>query len=110
MRKTNRVVVVEFTATWCSNCQWLEKFVLEDKQVVQSVKSQDVQMLRADLTAEDAPGWALLKKLSPIAAVPFTAVYLPSHEEPVHLTGVYSTQVLESTISDSVSTTVVRGE
>ena len=50
-RRSNKVVVVEFTAAWCTNCQWLEKFVLDEKSIVAEVKRNNVEMIRADLTS-----------------------------------------------------------
>ncbi len=89
-RASGRVVVVEFTAAWCSTCHVLEKRVLDQPVVVADVKKRNVEMIRADLTVDDATGWPLLKRLSPIAAVPFTAVYLPGQDEPLRLSGIYS--------------------
>ena len=53
-RSAHRVALVEFTAKWCGNCQYLETFVLHDKSIVSAVKSHDVEMFKADLTADDA--------------------------------------------------------
>ena len=100
-RSQRRVVLVEFTASWCSNCQYLESFVLHDKSVVSAVQNNDVEMLKADLTQDDAAGWPLLKKLNPIAAIPFTAVYRPTAGEPQRLTGIYSTTDLRNAIVPS---------
>jgi thiol:disulfide interchange protein DsbD len=97
-RQAHRVALVEFTAKWCGNCQYLETFVLHDKSIVSAVKRHDVEMLKADLTADDAPGWTLLKQLNPVAAIPFTAVYQPGQNEPVHLSGIYSTSDLRDAI------------
>ncbi len=103
-RAGKRVVVVEFTAAWCTNCQYLEKFVLDQKSVVAEVKRNDVEMIRADLTAADAPGWELLKRLNPVASVPFTAVYQPNHDAPEGLSGIYSIDEFRRAISRPAST------
>jgi len=88
----NRPVVVDFTAVWCLNCQTVESTVFTDKQIVALVKEKNLLMLRADLTDENAPGWALLKQLNPVGAIPLTAVYLPSSnsDQPLKLAGIYS--------------------
>jgi thiol:disulfide interchange protein len=96
--QAHRIALVEFTAKWCGNCQYLETFVLHDPSIVSAVKRHDVEMLKADLTADDAPGWALLKQLNPVAAIPFTAVYRPGQNEPVHLSGIYSTSDLRDAL------------
>jgi thiol:disulfide interchange protein DsbD len=105
-RKAHRVALVEFTANWCGNCQYLEAFVLHDTSIVAAVKRHDVEMFKADLTADDAPGWALLKELNPVAAIPFTAVYPPGRDEPVHLSGIYSVRDLRDAIDHAADTSL----
>jgi thiol:disulfide interchange protein DsbD len=97
-RDQHRVVVVEFTATWCTNCQYVETHTLHSPPIVQAVKRHDVQMLKADVTAEDAAGWTLLKAINPVAAIPFTAVYGPGTNEPIKLEGIYSADDLRAAI------------
>jgi thiol:disulfide interchange protein len=97
-RKQNRVVVVEFTADWCSTCEYVEKTALHDKLVVNAVKQDNVEMLRVDLTSRSAKGWPMLKELSPVAAIPYTVVYGPGSGEPQKLAGIYSAQDLTQAI------------
>jgi thiol:disulfide interchange protein len=97
-RKQNRVVVVEFTADWCSTCEYVEKTALHDKLVVNAVKQDNVEMLRVDLTSRSAKGWPMLKELSPVAAIPYTVVYGPGQSEPQKLAGIYSAQDLTQAI------------
>jgi len=97
-RSDRQVTVVEFTATWCTNCQYVETHTLHSKDIVQAVKQYDVKMLKADVTADDAPGWTLLKQINPVAAIPFTAVYPPGSTTPIKLEGIYSADDLKSVI------------
>jgi len=97
-RDDNRVVVVEFTAAWCVNCQYVETHTLHDSQIVQTVKRNNVEMIKADLTSETAPGWELLREINAVAAIPFTAVYGPKSSEPIKLNGIYSAEELRGAI------------
>ena len=97
-RQSNRIVVVEFTATWCTNCQYVETHTLHDPAVVRTVKQKNVQMIKADLTSETAPGWERLKQINAVAAIPFTAVYGPGSSDPIKLEGIYSAADLQSAI------------
>ncbi|MDB5911272.1 MAG: hypothetical protein JWP34_5389 [Massilia sp.] len=97
-RKQNRVVVVEFTAAWCTTCQYVEANALHDKLVVDAVKQKNVEMLRVDLTSRSAKGWPTLKELSPVAAIPYTVVYGPGLGEPQKLAGIYSAKDLTQAI------------
>lgn len=108
-RKSDRVVVVEFTAAWCSNCQYLEVKTLHAPSVVQAVKKHNVEMLRADLTSQSATGWPLLKQVNPVPAIPFTVVYGPSASQPQKLAGIYSAEDLRNAIEAASRANVARG-
>ena len=94
-------MLVEFTATWCGNCHFLEAFVIKSPTIVNAVREHDVVMLKADVTNDDAPGWPLLSKLSPAGAIPLTAVYAPAAEAPVQLSGIYDKAELKSVLEDA---------
>ena len=85
-----RPVLIDFTATWCGNCHYLEAFVLHDAKVVDVVRDNNVLMLQADVTNDDAPGRPLLSRLNPAGAIPLTAVYLPNAKSPKLLSGIYN--------------------
>ena len=69
-------VLVDFTATWCTNCHYLEAFVLHDPRVVHAVHDKDVVMLQADMTdVNNAPDKPLLRKLNGAGNIPLTAVF-----------------------------------
>ena len=93
-----RVVMLEFTAAWCGNCLALESTVFHDERSVKAIKDADAVAFRVDLTKKDAPGWKLLKELSPVAAIPFTAVFPANGGEPIKLTGVYSADDLANAL------------
>jgi thiol:disulfide interchange protein len=90
-RAQGKVVLVDFTADWCSNCHALEAFVLNRPTVVKTVDDYQVVMLKADVTAEQSPGRPLLNQLNPVGAIPLTAIYSPTLKEPIQLNGIYQT-------------------
>ncbi|HXE53711.1 MAG TPA: thioredoxin family protein, partial [Tepidisphaeraceae bacterium] len=97
-RANQRIVLVEFTATWCANCQYLEKTVLHSAPIVQQVRQKGIVMLRADVTRDDAPARPLLERLNPAGSIPLTVIYPPNGSEPIELTGIYSTNDLQHAI------------
>jgi thiol:disulfide interchange protein len=103
-RAKKRVVLLEFTAAWCGNCLALEGTVFHDERTVAAIKRADALALRVDLTKKDAPGWKLLKELSPVAAIPYTAVFPANGGEPIKLTGVYSADDLAQALRQASAT------
>jgi thiol:disulfide interchange protein DsbD len=93
-------VLIDFTATWCGNCHYLEAAVLHDSTVVQAVHDKNVVMLQGDVTNE-GPASKLLDKLNAEGAgsVPLTAVYFPNRTDPVLLKGIYSVDDLVNTLA-----------
>lgn len=105
-RQSGKPVMVEFTAAWCGNCVALETSVFHDERLVDAIKQLDVTPLRADLTKEDAPGWKLLGEISPVKAIPLTAVYGANANDPKKLSGIYSTDEIVGALKDAASNKV----
>lgn len=78
-REAGYVVVVDFTADWCLNCKALKAAVLEVEPVRSRLRSDDVVMIKADLTSTRQPAWALMRELNQ-KAPPVLAVYGPGIE------------------------------
>jgi thiol:disulfide interchange protein len=93
-RKDGKIVLVKFTANWCLNCQYIERSVFHDKVAAAALERHGVVTVKADLTADDAPGWARLKSLSATGGIPLTAIYAPGREQPVVIDSVYTTGTL----------------
>ena len=98
-RASHKLALVEFTADWCGNCQWVEAHVLHSKEIVNAVRSHDVVMLKADVTRDDAPARPLLEQLNPAGSIPLTVIYSPNLERPIELTGIYSKEDLRHAIT-----------
>jgi thiol:disulfide interchange protein DsbD len=91
---SGRPVLIDFTATWCGNCHFIEAFVLHDRKIIAALHEANVIMIKADVTDDNAPARPLLAKLNPAGAIPLTAVYLPGKNEPRKLVGIYNTNDL----------------
>lgn len=73
------VVVVDFTADWCLNCKALKAAVLEVEPVRSRLRSDDVVMIKADLTSTSQPAWERMRELKQ-KAPPVLAIYGPGIE------------------------------
>jgi len=103
-RASGRTVLVEFTATWCTNCQALEATVFHDPAVVQAIRQHNVLALRADVTYDDAPGWKLLGKASGAGgAIPLTEIYSPRLTSPIRMSGIYRSADLLAAIAKAMA-------
>ncbi len=76
-----KVVVVDFTAIWCINCQFLKAGPLSDPEVVKQLQSEGVVAMMADNTSRKAPGWKRLAELKEVG-IPVVTFEGPGLIEP----------------------------
>lgn len=67
-------VIVNFTASWCMNCQYNTYAVLESKRMQDLFRKKKVVMLRADLTTRNVEAETLLHHLGS-RSIPFLALF-----------------------------------
>ena len=72
--------------------------MFHDADAIAALRKHDVVTLKADLTANDAPGWSRLRELSATGGIPLTAIYAPGYDKPVQISSVYTTATLVKTL------------
>jgi len=82
--KKGQPVFIDFTADWCLNCKYNEKFVINTEPVRDLFKQKNVLTLKADWTNGDEDITAILKKHGR-AGVPVYLLYPGGNAEPVLL-------------------------
>lgn len=90
-----KVVVIDFTADWCINCQFLKATILDREPVKTELRSEGVVPLLADLTSTKAPGWARLSDLGR-TGIPTLAIFGPGLSEPWVASAYTSEHVMEA--------------
>jgi len=76
-RKSNKPVIVDFSATWCTPCRELEDVTFRDPQVVKQAQN-DFVMVKVDLTTKGNPLYEKLVAQYAIKGVP-TVVFFDGH-------------------------------
>jgi thiol:disulfide interchange protein len=87
-RAADKVVLVDFTASWCLTCKTVEQTVYNDPEVAKAIQAQGVLALRGDVSRRDSPAYALLNQLRE-PGVPVTAVFAPGSPQPIRLYGIF---------------------
>ena len=72
--KQGRHVIVDFTASWCMNCQFNKITVYYTKEVNEIIRSKNIVALKADITTKNKEAEALLHHLGS-KSVPFLAIF-----------------------------------
>lgn len=72
-----RSVFVDFTASWCPNCKWNEKFVFDSPESLELFESKDVLRLKADITHKNPKTDAIVRLRNQLGArsIPFMALF-----------------------------------
>ena len=76
-RKSNKPVIVDFSATWCTPCRELDDITFRDPQVVKQAQDNFI-MVKVDLTTKGNPLYEKLVAQYVIKGVP-TVVFFDAH-------------------------------
>lgn len=84
-RAAGRVVVVDFTAKWCTNCHVIEKTIIYAQESLAALKAADVVEFKVDLTdSTGEQGWGTVRAISGGGGIPLIAVFGPGIDKPVY--------------------------
>ena len=95
-----QAMFLEFTAEWCPNCKFLEKTVLTPDILKIWYQNYGVKFIKVDISASDAPGFALLQQLGS-KSIPLTALF-PSGDHaqtPLVIRDVYGQNRLQKALA-----------
>ncbi len=78
-------VLIKFTADWCTNCEVVDKFVYQRKDVAMLIERKGVLAIKGDTTEAKQTATLDLKSIYNELGVPVTILWLPGQTEPVRL-------------------------
>jgi suppressor for copper-sensitivity B len=85
-------VLVDFTADWCPNCKFVERFVLESGTVRAALAKKNVVLLKADITraTAESSSMRMMQQLGS-RSIPFLAIFpADDHFKPYTLRDIYA--------------------
>jgi thiol:disulfide interchange protein len=83
-KSEQRPVLIKFTADWCTNCEVVDRFVYQRKDIAKLIDKKGVLAIKADTTEAGQPATLDLKNIYNVA-VPVTILFLPNRTEPIRL-------------------------
>ena len=84
-KSEQRPVLIKFTADWCTNCEIVDKFVYQRKDIAKLIEQKGVLAIKADTTQTSQPATLDLKNVYNEPGVPVTLLLLPGQTEPIRL-------------------------
>ncbi len=81
--RTERPVLIKFTADWCLSCQAVEKAVYSHEDIAKLIEQKDVLAIKADTTVKDYPATFALKNVYNEPGVPVSILFMPGKKEPI---------------------------
>ncbi len=98
-RADGRIVVIDFTARWCTNCHVIEARILNSKTGKRLLTRSDVRAFKVDLSGENEEGWALVREISGGGGIPLIAIFRPGEPAPVYFQSFFLVGDLERAIN-----------
>jgi thiol:disulfide interchange protein len=92
----HRPVLIDFTADWCANCEVVDKFVYDRKDVAKLIEKKGVLAIKGDTTESNQPATIDLSKVYKEPGVPVTILFLPGKSEPVRMHGLFFANELKA--------------
>jgi thiol:disulfide interchange protein len=88
-RAEARPVLIKFTADWCTNCEIVDKFVYQRKDIARLIDKKGILAVKGDTTETTQAATLDLKNVYNEPGVPVTILLLPDRSEPVRLRALF---------------------
>lgn len=97
----DKILFIDFTASWCATCIWNKSVALSSKEIAQKFKDAGIITLKADWTNDDP---AITRELAKYnrGAVPFNVFVLPNDKGPIELPELLTEGIVANAIDEVV--------
>lgn len=101
-RDNEKISVINFTAEWCPNCKLVESVTINSKAVVETLGTESIDYMVADITTRNPPAERLME-LFGSKSIPLLAVVPPGSGfiTPIILRDIYSSRELLDALSEA---------
>jgi thiol:disulfide interchange protein len=86
-KSEQKPVLIKFTAGWCTNCEIVDKFVYQRKDIAKLIDKKGILAIKGDTTEANQPATLDLKNIYNEPGVPVSILLIPGQKEPVKLHG-----------------------
>lgn len=93
-------VLIKFTADWCTNCEVIDKFVYQRKDIAELIEKKGVLAIKGDTTGKGHPATLALKNVYNHPGVPLTILFLPGQKEPIRFQKLFFAGELAKLLED----------
>ena len=84
-RREGKIVLVDFSATWCPECKVLEMTVYNDPALAEALRDRGVIAFKGDVTRKDMPANKMLFEQLREPGPPLTVIFVPGNPKPIRL-------------------------
>jgi thiol:disulfide interchange protein len=88
-KSEDKPVLIKFTADWCTNCEVVDRFVFQRKDIAKLIEDKGVLAIKGDTTTSTQPASIDLENVYNEPGVPVTILWLPGQNESVRFHGLF---------------------
>jgi thiol:disulfide interchange protein DsbD len=94
-----QIVLIKFTADWCTNCKVVERKVYQQPDIAKLLKDRNILAIKADTTQADFPASRDLKTLFGEAGnIPLTVLLNPQNRTVLKIRGIFEPDQLRQAL------------
>ncbi len=88
-------VLIKFTADWCTNCEIVDKFVYQRKNIAKLIEQKGILAVKGDTTKTSQPAYIDLQNIYKEPGVPVTLLFKPGENEPIRFREIFFDEKLK---------------